>query len=283
MFYLDQWSPYINHLIDRLSIGCDADYFVDHYLCENRIVQSGFKQSSNRSSSSSKFSCWHSGCRSGQSAKKCIRAETVTDEQLDDGTMCKLTPCTSIAQCNLVPSSSNAPKVLKQKYPSKFQCKICHKGFTRNTTLMTHTRTHTGERPYECDVCGKKFNTTNYLKSHKLLHSGDRPFVCPITECAKSFTQSATLRVHMKVHTGEKPHVCDYCHRSFATSGDLTKHVRTHTQERPYKCPVCNHGFNQNGNLRRHQQKLGHYDHKALHNAIRVKIIPKLEPQQGST
>lgn len=179
-----------------------------------------------------------------------------------------------------------------------------------------------GERPYECDVCGKKFNTTNYLKSHKLLHSGDRPFVCPITECAKSFTQSATLRVHMKVHTGEKPHVCDYCHRSFATSGDLTKHVRTHTQERPYKergchltskfdlqgatlgslkgslwrshssitfdnlyaqCPVCNHGFNQNGNLRRHQQKLGHYDHKALHNAIRVKIIPKLEPQQGST
>jgi len=181
------------------------------------------------------------------------------------------------------PSSSTKPS--KQKHPSKFQCKICLKGFTRNTTLMTHMRTHTGERPYKCDVCGKKFNTANYLKSHKLLHSGDRPFVCSVSDCSKSFTQSATLRVHMKVHTGEKPHVCEYCKRSFATSGDLTKHVRTHTQERPYKCPICNHGFNQNGNLRRHQQKLGHYDHKKLHNAIRIKINPPKEeaPPGGTT
>lgn len=211
---------------------------------------------------------------------QCIRPET-TDGEPRPPIVENLPTVSAIGAAAGPSGSSSSTKPSKQKHPSKFQCKICLKGFTRNTTLQQHMRTHTGERPYKCDVCSKKFTTANYLKSHKQSHSGDRRFPCP--DCPKSFIQSSTLRVHMKVHTGEKPHVCEYCKRSFATSGDLTKHVRTHTQERPYKCPVCNHGFNQNGNLRRHQQKLGHYDHKALHNAIRIKITPKEESPPGGT
>ena len=47
-------------------------------------------------------------------------------------------------------------------------------------------------------------------------------------------------------------------------------------------CPVCHHGFNQNGNLRRHQNKLQHFDHKALHNAIRVQIKNEGQAQEAT-
>ena len=40
-------------------------------------------------------------------------------------------------------------------------------------------RTHTGEH-YKCDVCGKGFSDNSNLHSHIRTHTGDKPYKCDI-------------------------------------------------------------------------------------------------------
>ncbi|NWS36554.1 ZSC32 protein, partial [Polioptila caerulea] len=54
----------------------------------------------------------------------------------------------------------------------------CGQGFTRNASLVTHRRIHTGERPHVCSECGKTFSRRGNLTAHQRIHTGDRPHVC---------------------------------------------------------------------------------------------------------
>ncbi|XP_012632950.2 zinc finger protein 18 isoform X3 [Microcebus murinus] len=113
-----------------------------------------------------------------------------------------------------------------------FQCPICKKAFLRSSDFVKHQRTHTGEKPCKCHYCGKGFSDFSGLRHHEKIHTGEKPYKCPI--CEKSFIQRSNFNRHQRVHTGEKPYKCSHCGKSFSWSSSLDKHQKSHLGKKPF-------------------------------------------------
>lgn len=57
-------------------------------------------------------------------------------------------------------------------------------------------------RRYRCSDCDLAFGRPSALTTHSRLHSGARPFACPMGNCRRPFSVFSNLKRHMSVHPG---------------------------------------------------------------------------------
>nr|XP_057926667.1 oocyte zinc finger protein XlCOF22-like [Doryrhamphus excisus] len=133
-----------------------------------------------------------------------------------------------------------------------FSCSVCAQRFSQKAHVVSHMRMHTGEKPFSCSVCCKRFFRKEAMVRHTRTHTGEKPFIC--SDCGQRFTRKLSMVSHMRSHTGEKPVGCSVCGQRFSRKSDMVRHLRTHTGHKPFSCSLCDKKFIQKGDIARHMR-----------------------------
>lgn len=131
-------------------------------------------------------------------------------------------------QVAAVVQNYSTPKSKSDHRDSNFQCKVCNKTFSNASSLTTHRRIHSGERPYRCETCGKSFTQIGTLRTHERVHTGERPYMCKL--CGQTFAQNGSYRMHERRHMMEMLHKCPICPVKFSQWEDAKAHLATHPE-----------------------------------------------------
>lgn len=114
---------------------------------------------------------------------------------------------------------------------SLFVCEVCLKCFRSRQVLESHfARWHqpVGEAPqprkYACTFCPYTTNIRTNVVTHERTHTGEKPYVCSV--CQRAFTQMCSLLAHQAIHNRQQSYRCGECGLACASRSSLAQHRR---------------------------------------------------------
>ncbi len=140
----------------------------------------------------------------------------------------------------------------------RYKCDFCGLFFAFKTTLDTHVRKHTGEKPYKCEFCEKSYSEKGHLNVHKRTHTGEKPFKCDV--CFKAFGYKSAWKTHMTLHDANQPprmrnFLCPQCGKGFYQKPHLNEHLRTHSNVKEFMCELCGKEFRYKYAVKMHKDR----------------------------
>ncbi|KAJ8734200.1 hypothetical protein PYW07_014751 [Mythimna separata] len=133
----------------------------------------------------------------------------------------------------------------------RYHCTSCSYSTPHSQTLVSHMRTHNGERPYSCE-CGKSFTQSSSLAAHRKTHSATTYFTCSL--CGKQFKHAFSMKKHMRVHESAS-FSCSICCKSLKSKESLKAHMHRHYKICNYNCEDCGDTFVTSAELHNHRKK----------------------------
>lgn len=134
----------------------------------------------------------------------------------------------------------------------RYHCTSCTYSTPHSQTLVSHMRTHNGERPYSCSECSKSFTQSSSLAAHRKTHSTTTYFTCSL--CGKQFKHAFTMKKHMRVHENAS-FTCNICLKTLKSKETLRAHMHRHFKICNYNCEDCGATFVTSAELHNHRKK----------------------------
>ncbi|KAG0427543.1 hypothetical protein HPB47_025420 [Ixodes persulcatus] len=124
------------------------------------------------------------------------------------------------------PAKKPGAPTLGDRAQGRLRCPLCSKRFSQYKTHKAHVQRHRQKDSglYKCPTCDKRLVQRSSLITHLRIHTGERPFPCE--DCPARFSDRSSYKKHRRTHSGEKPYQCAVCRKSFSQSGNLKRHTR---------------------------------------------------------